>query len=196
MYIKGGFMKNKSLFFQIGVVFAGIIIGLSMILALLFPIISRDFFTNEVYSTIEGAQYNIINKKLFKNLELQYSGEQGNDAELDIRYVTHIQIRDEGTSEASKLKITNTINSSEVDLGFVKEIIKQGESQKKLSKRYVKKIGDKNIFYVISKYGSDDKSGFILSYMWDTYRNNLLKTLLQKLMFITFREIWTGYGDS
>jgi len=195
MYVKGGFMKNKSLLFQIGIVFAGIIIGLSMMLALLFPIILREFFTNEGYSTIEAAQYNIIDKKLFKNVELDYSSGEGNDAQLDIRSVSHIKIPSEGINAATKLKINKAVNSSEINEQFIKEITKQGESQNKLSKRYVKKIGDKKIFYVITKYSINNKdginnknikSGFLLSYMWDTYRNNLLQTLLQKLMLITF----------
>lgn len=175
-------MKNKSLFFQISIVFAGIILGLSIILALLFPIILREFFTNEVYSTIEGAQYNIINKRLFKNLEVEYS----NEDELDIRSVTHIQVPREGINEASRLKMAKAINSSEVDKQFFEQIIKQGKSQSVLSKRYVKKLGEKKVFYDITKYNNKNKSGFLISYMWDTYRNSLLKALLQKLMLITF----------
>ena len=188
MNTKGGFMKNKSLFFQIGIAFAGIIIGLSIILALLFPIILRDFFTNEAYSTIESAQYNIINKRLVKNLELEYSNDEGNDAKIDIRSVTHIQVPKEGINAASKLKITKAIKSSEseLDLAFFKQIIKQGKSQSDMSKRYVKQLGDKKIFYVITRYDNKNKSGFLISYMWDTYRNSLLKALLQKLMVITF----------
>jgi len=186
MWVKDGFMKNKSLFFQIGIVFAGIIIALSMILALLFPIILREFFTNEVYSTIESAQYNIINTRLLKSLQVDYFSQEGSNDELDIRSVNHMQIPSEGISEASKIAITQNINSSKVDIGFVKGIIKEGESQSKLSKRYVKKTDDKKIFYVITKYDSNGKSGFLISYMWDTYRNNLLETLLQKLMIITF----------
>lgn len=186
MGIKDGFMKNKSLFFQIGIVFSGIIIGLSVILALLFPIILREFFTNEVYSTIESAQYNIINKRLLKNLELEYSNEEDNDAKIDIRSVTHIQVPKEGINEISKLKILKAIKSSELDLEFFKQINKQGKSQSELSKRYVKQLEDKKIFYVITKYDNKNKSGFLVSYMWDTYRNSLLKELLQKLMFITF----------
>ncbi len=88
--------------------------------------------------------------------------------------------------KSSKLKIAKAINSSEVDLEFFKQIIKQGKSQSELSKRYVKQIGDKKIFYVITKYDNKNKSGFLISYMWDTYRNSLLKALLQKLMVITF----------
>ena len=186
MNIKGDFMKNKSLFFQIGIVFAGIIIGLSIILALLFPIILREFFTNEVYSTIESAQYNIINKRVFKNLEVEYSNEEGNDDALDIRSVTHIQVPQEGINAASKLRIAKAINSSELDLAFFKQTNEQGKSQSKLSKRYVMKIGDKKVFYVITKFDSKNKSGFLLSYMWDTYRNSLLKALLQKLRIVTF----------
>ena len=186
MHTKGNFMKNKSLFFQIGITFAGIIIGLSIILALLFPILLRGFFTNEVYSTIEGAQHNIINKRLLKNLEIEYSNEEDNSNELDIRSVTHIQVPREGINEVVKLKIAKAINSSEVSLGFFKQIIKQEKSQGEISKRYVRKIGDKKIFYVITKYDNKNKSVFLLSYMWDTYRNTLLKALLQKLFIITF----------
>jgi len=186
MNIKGDFMKNKSLFFQIGIVFAGIIIGLCILLALLFPIILRGFFTNEVYSTIEGAQYNIINKRLFKNLEVEYPSDDSNDDKVDIRSVTHIQAPREGINEVAKLKIAKAINSSELDSEFFKQLIKQGKSQSDLSKRYVKQLGDKKIFYVITRYDSKNKSGFLISYMWDTYRNSLLKALLQKLMIITF----------
>lgn len=186
MNIKGGFMKNKSLFFQISIVFAGIIIVLCIILALLFPIILREFFTNEVYSTIEGAQYNIINKRVFKNLEVEYSSDEGNDVKVDIRSVTHIQVPNEGINEVAKLKIAKAINSSELDSEFFKQIIKQGKSQNESSKRYIKNLGDKKIFYVITKYDSKNKSGFLISYMWDTYRNSLLKALLLKLMIITF----------
>ena len=143
MSAKGGFMKNKSLFFQIGVTFAGIIIGLSIILALLFPLLLREFFTNEVYSTIEGAQHNIINKRLLKNLELEYSNEEVKSNELDIRSVTHIQVPREGINEVVKLKVAKAINSSEVSLGFFKQTIKQEKSQSEISKRYVSKIGEK-----------------------------------------------------
>jgi two-component system, OmpR family, sensor histidine kinase CssS len=188
MNTKGGFMKSKSLFFQIGIAFAGIILGLSIILALLFPIILRDFFTNEAYSTIESAQNNIINKRLVKNLDLENSNDGGNDDKIDIRSVTHLQVPKEGINEASKLKIAKAIKSSEseLDLAFFKQIIKQGKSQGDMSKRYVKQLGDKKIFYVITKYNNKNKSGFLISYMWDTYRNSLLKALLQKLMVITF----------
>jgi len=186
MNTKGGFTKNKSLFFQIGIVFAGIIIGLSIILALLFPIILRGFFTNEVYSTIEAAQYNIINKRLLRNLELEYSSEEDNDAKIDIRSVIHIQVPKEGVNEVSKLKIAKAIKSSELDLSFFRQITKQGKSQSELSKRYVKQFEDKKVFYVITKYDNKNKSGFLISYMWDTYRNSLLNALLQKLMVITF----------
>ena len=186
MYTKGGFMKNKSLFFQIGIAFAGVIIGLSLLLALFFPIILREFFTNEVYSTIEGAQNNVIKKRLYKNLDIEDINVESNTQELDIRSVTHIKIPKKGIGDAANLKITKVAKSLKVDREFVEQIINQGESQNKLSKRYVKKIDDKKMFYVITKYGNGNKSGFLLSYMWDTYRNSLLKTLLQKLLIITF----------
>ncbi|MBU3188057.1 hypothetical protein K9O30_00435 [Clostridium bowmanii] len=175
-------MKNKSLFFQIGILFGGIIIGLCTILALLFPIILREFFTNEVYSTIESSQYNIINIRLFKNLELEYVNDESNDTKVDIRFVTHIQVPKDGINESSNLKITKAINSSELNLAFFKQIIKQGKSQSDLPKRYVKQLGNKKVFYVITKYDNKNKSGFLISYMWDTYRNSLLKALLQELM--------------
>ncbi|WP_298841748.1 sensor histidine kinase [Clostridium sp.] len=179
-------MKNKSLFFQIGIAFAGVIIGLSLLLALFFPIILREFFTNEVYSTIEGAQNNIIKKRLYKNLDIEYSNVENNMQELDIRSVTHIQIPKKVIEGIVNLKITKIAKSLKVDRKLIEQIIKQGEVQDKSSERYVKKLGDKKMFYVITKYSNANKSGFLLSYMWDTYRNSLLKTLLQKLLIITF----------
>ena len=131
MYTKGGFMKNKSLFFQIGIAFAGVIIGLSLLLALFFPIILREFFTNEVYSTIEGAQNNIIKKRLYKNLDIEYSNVENNMQELDIRSVTHIQIPKKVIEGIVNLKITKIAKSLKVDRKLIEQIIKQGEVQDK-----------------------------------------------------------------
>ena len=49
-------MKNLPLSLQIWLVFAIIILCISILLSILLPWILRDFFTKEIYATIESAQ--------------------------------------------------------------------------------------------------------------------------------------------
>jgi len=49
-------MKNLPLSLQIWLVFAAITLSISILLAVLFPWTLRDFFTKEIYATIESAQ--------------------------------------------------------------------------------------------------------------------------------------------
>ena len=49
-------MKNLPLSVQIWLVFAVITLCISILLCILLPMTLRDFFTKEIYATIESAQ--------------------------------------------------------------------------------------------------------------------------------------------
>lgn len=178
-------MKNKSLVFQIWIVIAGIILGISIILSAVFPFALRNFFTEESYKTIEVAQARIVEGKI--NRELMNDKEFNVDIykNLDIRDVVHIRYKPGEVREASKLKFKKLITSYNLSYKFLQELRKQIQTQKEDSKRYVKGIGKKKIFYVIRKFNYKGREEVIFSYMGDTYKNSLAAELLKKLMFIT-----------
>ena len=55
-------MKNLPLSMQIWMVFAGITLFISILLSIILPMTLRDFFTNEIYATIESAQGLMFNR--------------------------------------------------------------------------------------------------------------------------------------
>ena len=55
-------MKNIPLSIQIWIVFAAITLFISIILSIILPLTLRDFFTKEIYATIETAQDLMFNR--------------------------------------------------------------------------------------------------------------------------------------
>lgn len=178
-------MKNKSLVFQVWIVIAGIILGISIILSAVFPFALRNFFTEESYKTIEVAQARIVEQKIKR--ELMNDKEFNDDIykNLDIRDVVHIRYKPGEVSEASKFKFEKLITSYNLSYKFLQELRRQVQTQKEDSKRYVKGIGKKKIFYVIKKFNYKGREEVVFSYMGDSYKNSLAAELLKKLMFIT-----------
>lgn len=178
-------MKNKSLVFQVWIVIAGIILGISMILSAVFPFALRSFFTEESYKTIEIAQARIVEEKINRNLMNDKEFDVDIYKELDIRDVVHIRYKPGEVSEIQKLKFEKLIANYNLSYKFLQELRRQIQSQKEDSKRYVKGIGKKKIFYVIRKFNYKGREEVVFSYMGDTYKNSLAAELLKKLMFIT-----------
>ncbi|MCY6484829.1 HAMP domain-containing sensor histidine kinase [Clostridium aestuarii] len=177
-------MKNKPLAFQIWVVICGIILAILLILAVLFAFTLRSFFTNEVYNTIEAAQMKytarLSGEKINKKKYMQLMNEV--EAIQNIRSVSHIKYP--STKIVEQLKLHKLYNNKQETEKFLNEIIKQVKNQKSKTKRYEKNINGKKIFYVIYKFNAYGKEGFLLSYMWDTYRNSLITAVFSKFLII------------
>ncbi|MBU5676118.1 HAMP domain-containing histidine kinase [Alkaliphilus sp. MSJ-5] len=170
-------MKNLPLSMQIWLVFAAIMLSISILLSILFPWTLRDFFTREIYATIESAQSLTLNR--FNN---EFSRETWKTGILpdrkqqiqDIRTVNHfILIEDSQEVIASRLPVEF--------LYTVRDHIKDQTSD---VQRYSGQIGDQKIFYVVAKEKVLDQNIFLVSYMWDSYREDLVQTLLRRLVFI------------
>lgn len=168
--------KCKSLAFEIWIVFAGVIVGIFILLTLLFSISLRSFFTNEVYNTIEVAQKDVLSfvqGRVKKNAPF----DSENFEHYDVRAVSHVIYPFDYYD-----KINRMLHGNEEIKAMADKIIYQYKNQSKVSERYEIESGKSKIFYVITKYSYNGIDGFVFSFMWDTYRNNLLKNLLLKLM--------------
>lgn len=165
-------MKNLSLSMQIWLVFGAITLFISILLSLLFPWILRDFFTKEIYANIESAQqmlnkYATIDELLKNPWETSFSSRQLEN----IRTVNHFIVLEEEAMAYS------------LPADFLNKIKQQMREQTLNSKRYSGQIDDKKIFYVITKVLWENNS-FLVSYMWDTYREDLVQTLFKRLVLI------------
>ncbi len=83
-------MKNKSLAFQIWLVISGILLLISILLAILFPTTLRQFFTNEIYTTIENEQHILKEYGLPSRSGEYYFSNEDSEPTLGNRTVDHI----------------------------------------------------------------------------------------------------------
>lgn len=206
-------MKNLPLSLQIWLIFAVITLCISILLCILLPMTLRDFFTKEIYATIESAQrlmFNRFNDELTREAwglgRILY-----NHPPQDIRTVNHfIVIKDSQViispglpipmppaeleklpSGSYKVKVKHpTLFPS---AGLYEKIINEIKNQTNDSQRYSGQVGNRKIFYVSTKGKIMGHDVFLVSYMGDSYREDLVKTLFKRLatiMSLAFLLSW------
>jgi len=197
-------MKNLPLSLQIWLVFAIIILCISILLSILLPWILRDFFTKEIYATIESAQvmmFDRFNDELTK--EAWESGKiMERRAPQDIRTVNHFMVLKENQSIISPgfptpLPPSEVFDSLIPDTDkkvkhpaflppaeLLDKILQEIKDQTADSCRYSGQITDQKMFYVATEGEVLGKEVFLVSYMWDSYREDLVNTLFKKLATI------------
>lgn len=171
-------MKNKPLWIQIWIVIGMITLSISLLLSLILPSTLRSFFTKEIYRTIDSAQ-SLVFSQLEGDIYRDYIGPdffRNTDTTLeDIRTVNHFMIYDE-----------NIILNSSLDMNFLRKVKEETLTQRSISKEYTANIGEEKIFYIISKGKVLGKEAFLVSYMGDSYREDLVATLFRRLFIVVF----------
>lgn len=170
-------MKNSPLSVQIWSVFAVITLCISILLSIILPLTLRDFFTNEIYATIENSQnliFNQFDSEIYRDfIESEIFGKKSQKLE-NARTVNHFLIYDQN----------QVILSSPLSMEFLNKVKSEIGEQKKISQQYSGEIDNEKIFYVITKGRALGKDVFLVSYMGDSYREDLVQTLFRKLALI------------
>ena len=171
-------MKNKPLWIQIWVVIAAITLSISLLLSLILPSTLRAFFTREMYRTIDSAQkltFSQIEGDIYRDtIDPDFFKDLGTSLE-DIRTVNHFMIYDE-----------NIILNDSLNINFLRKVKEETIDQKNTSSEYTADIDGEKIFYIISKGQIMDKEAFLISYMGDSYREDLVDTLFRRLFVVVF----------
>ncbi|MGE6630019.1 sensor histidine kinase [Bacillus sp. NPDC077027] len=159
-------MKNKPLAFQIWVVISGILLTISIVLIILFSNTLRNFFTNEIYKTIENEQQVLTEYPLSEDGKTKPTPEN--------RSVQHMLVPSDEINRMSQFFPQSFIEKVQT---FIKK-------QKSVTKRYSDEVNGQNIFFVIKKVSVNDTQYILLSYAPDSYRDDLSFTLFKQLLFI------------
>lgn len=173
-------MKNKSLTFQIWIVISGILLVISILLMIIFPATLRNFFTNEIYTTIENEQHIMTEYRLQGNVQMNpFNKKLSPD-----RSVQHLILPESAPFINNQKKLPTK---------FLQETQFLASEQEAITKEYSRVINDERLFFVIKKVTYNGDSAFLLSYAWDSYRNDLVLTLFKQLvlvMIIVFLFSW------
>jgi two-component system, OmpR family, sensor histidine kinase CssS len=176
-------MKNKSLTFQIWIVISGILLVISLMLMIIFPTTLRNFFTKEIYTTIENEQHILTEYHLQGNIQMDPLARNGEKLSPD-RSVQHIILPESAPF---------FYNEKKLPLRFLQETQTLASAQKDITEEYSREINNERLFFVIKKVTVDGQPAFLLSYAWDSYRNDLVLTLFKQLvlvMIIVFLFSW------
>ncbi|TYR81287.1 HAMP domain-containing histidine kinase [Priestia megaterium] len=169
-------MKNKSLAFQIWLVISGILLVISLLLVILFPTTLRQFFTDEIYTTIENEQHILKKYGLpSRSGEYYFSNEDG-EPSLRNRTVDHILLPENVD--------VSFFSSRVLPQEFLQHAQELAAEQKDTVERYENDLGNRTLFYVIRKVTINGQPAFLLSFSWDTYRNALTYTLFKQLLVV------------
>lgn len=166
-------MKNLPLAIQIWLVFALLIIVVTIALLLIIPFSLDRFFTSEIYANIENGQ------EIFQSGEIwQFPKNlppiENDKADQNIRTVRHILFNNN----------QQIFPPNPLPRFILENFIKQAQSQEMDLKRYQEIIRGNRMFYVIRRISSPTGTFYLLSYMWDSYRQSLVQTLFRQLSIV------------
>lgn len=167
-------MKNHPLSIQIWIVFAIITLSLGIILAFVLPMTLRDFFTQEIYSTINSAQDLLLNRFTIEDFLEENLINRNPNALEDIRSVNHILIYDNN----------QIFLDSPITVDFLDQIKDSISTQSSARNYYKGDLDSENVLYVITKGESLGGDSYLISYMGEAYRKDLINTLFKKLISV------------
>ena len=170
-------MKNKPMFFQISFLFTILVVLIGLIISTMVPTTLRSFFTNEIYRTIEESQE--LTTRINRNGMMMGGGQA-------MRSVQHVFLDEKGIILGG-MPFTNDALSL---------FYQQGFRQREASKRYEVELEENTMLYVISKKKLSGVPVLQISFMMDTYRSELVSTLLKKIYIILLIAIVVGMGLS
>lgn len=170
-------MKNHPLSIQIWIVIAIITLSISTLLAFILPSTLRGFFTKEIYATIRSAQDLVFNQ-FDGDVYRDYIGPDffGKDDQKlqNIRTVKHFILYDEN----------KIIINTRISVNFINKVKDEALVQKDISKEYSGKIDNEKVFYIIAKGKALGYDAYLVSYMSDSYREDLVQTLFKRLSIV------------
>lgn len=179
-------MKNYPLSFQIWLIIAIITLSISLLLSFILPSTLRDFFTREIYATITSAQDLVFNQ-FDSDIYRDYIGSDffGRDEQFleNIRTVRHFIFYADNNGPLSL----------SMPAKFLEKVQNEALNQRNISQEYAGHIGNEKVFYIITKGKALNRDAFLVSYMGDSYREDLVQTLFRKLlgvMVVVFLFSW------
>lgn len=183
-------LKNKPLAVQIWIIL-GLVLGLSFALVtILFPLVMGKSFTHETYARIKDFQDYILNSDNLDSLTenwprsfLKDNFSKKQNPPPPFREVRHIFLTAEGEIIGNLDRIDRKFMA-----GIIEEFKIKASNQEVDVKNYVMDIEDKKILYVIRKTEINGRKGFLISYLWAVYRENLVRMtflrLIETLIFV------------
>ncbi len=169
-------MNHSNLTQRIWLSFIALIFLLGILIAVIYPLSIQGTLTEETYQIINQEQKRLINPLSENIIPEQRSNTDFIERREAARSVGHaLIINQEGTYQGDPIP-TQVFN----------QMAHNAYSQRHELVRYNLKYEEATLFYVIRKidHQVNDDESYLISYMWDTYRNQMVQELWNRLLFI------------
>lgn len=168
-------MNKANLTERIWLSFIALIVFLGLLIAFIYPLSIKGTLTEETYQIILQEQERILNplsRNMFPDQFEQGFIERRNAS----RSVGHALI----VNQAGRYQ------GDPIPEEVFQEMAENAYRQEREWDRYELTYNEATLFYVIRQIHFADNDAFLISYMWDTYRNQMVKHLWQRLLVILF----------
>lgn len=176
-------MKNWPLSVQISVMFTSLLLLMGLTIMSIIPNTLSHFFTNEIFTVIENSQ-GVVSLNDEKTADDMIKEQQ---TVQNARSVSHIFIDKSGHILNEAVYLPRKTLSTMYELAL--------KQQSNLA-RYETTVQKEQIYFVIRKRQVGFEQIFQISYMWDSYREELVRTLFKKLFIVMFYVLIGGIGLS
>lgn len=166
-------MKNRPLAVQIWLVFAGLTLGISLLFLLLVPTALKGFFTEQMYRTIRESQELYLASDEVIAIEDLNKWDQRRQ---QYRSVEHMVFLGDG-------RVLTGLPPAPIRENYG-PILQEASQQAREEQQYRRQVGDERIYYVIRRGQWAGQPAFLLSYMWQSYQNDLVAALFQRLLWV------------
>lgn len=187
-------MKNRPLVFQLWLVMAAVAALLGLVLLLLFPRLLDDFFTDELFSTIESAQAErmpyimdqIRDQLIAQELGLEPQAEMfvPEATASNIRTIHHVIVQSDGYIR-SPLVLSEPLQ--EMLNEGVAQFVADGNS------RFSYPYQGKTLYLSILYDQAFQDNMYLVSYMTNDYRDQLIDTLFMRLLWLVLAGLLVAW---
>ncbi|MFA8439094.1 sensor histidine kinase [Pueribacillus sp. YX66] len=166
-------MNKSNLTGRIWLSFIALIFLLGILIAVIYPLSIQGTLTEETYQIILQEQKRIMNP--LSDDAIPYRGN-----------TDFIERREAARSVGHALIINQegTYRGDPIPNDVFNKMAKNAYSQSHELVRYNLKYEEATLFYVIRKIEHANGPAYLISYMWDTYRNQMIQHLWNRLLII------------
>lgn len=174
-------MKSSNLTQRIWFSFIALILFIGIIIAIIYPLSIQGTLTEETYQIIVQEQERVLNP--LSDYELPYRGD-----------IDFIERREAARSVGHALIMNQKgrYQGDPIPAIVFNQMAKNAYNQEYEIVRYNLKYENATLFYVIRKLETDNGPMYLISYMWDTYRNQMVQQLWKRLLLIVFTAIFVS----
>lgn len=164
--------------------FIFLILVIFLIVAIIYPISIQQALKDDSFELIEDEQLSLI--PVIDHDKVPKSGLSFIDQQQAARSVGNLLV----------VNGVGQLDGDPVPTSVLNQMLQHAVNQKQTVGRFELEYSGNTLFYVTRKINTKAGPGYLISFMWDTYRNEMAKKLWIRLLFVFLFAVFVSLGLS